>query len=171
MRFTFPFSSWKWIITLHQPSGPLCPLIRELLLINSLHSGVLTLRSTICPGFYTPESAFWKEEARTAIYQALSVDTPRGSDSKESAYNARDLGSVPGWRRSPGEGNGHPLLYSCLENPVDRGAWWTAVQGVTDSRTRLSDGHFDSHLHVPAPLLAPDTHWCNPPSSNGGCFP
>ena len=45
------------------------------------------------------------------------------SDGKESACNARDLGSIPGSGRSPGEGNGHPFQYSCLENPVDREAW------------------------------------------------
>ena len=48
---------------------------------------------------------------------------PGGSDSKESACNAGDLGSLPGWRRSPGEENGYPLQYSCLEKPMDRGAW------------------------------------------------
>ena len=46
-----------------------------------------------------------------------------GSDSKVSAYNAGDLGSTPGSGRSPGEGNGNPIQYSCLENPMDRGAW------------------------------------------------
>ena len=48
---------------------------------------------------------------------------PGGSDGKASAYNAGDLGSIPGLGRSPGEGNGNPLQYSCLENPTDRGAW------------------------------------------------
>ena len=46
-----------------------------------------------------------------------------GLDGKASAYNAGDLGSIPGSGRSPGEGNGNPLQYSCLENPMDRGAW------------------------------------------------
>ena len=55
---------------------------------------------------------------------------PGGSAGKESAYNAEDPGSIPGWGRSPGEGNGNPLLYSCLENPMDRGAWWATVHGV-----------------------------------------
>ena len=50
---------------------------------------------------------------------------------KESVFNAGDPGSIPGWGRSPGEGNGNPLQYSCLENPMDRGAWWAAVHGVT----------------------------------------
>ena len=48
---------------------------------------------------------------------------PGGSDDKESTCNARDLGSIPGSRRSSGEGNGYPLQYSCLENPMARGAW------------------------------------------------
>ena len=51
------------------------------------------------------------------------ISFPGGSDGKESACNVGDLGSIPGSRRSPGEGNGNPLQYSCLENPVDRGFW------------------------------------------------
>ena len=50
-----------------------------------------------------------------------------------SASNAGDLGSIPGSGRSPGEGNGNPLQYSCLENPMDGGAWWATVHGVTES--------------------------------------
>ena len=56
-----------------------------------------------------------------------------------SAHNAGNLGSIPGSGRSPGEGNGHPLQYSCLENPMDRGAWWAAVHGVAKSQTQLND--------------------------------
>ena len=58
-----------------------------------------------------------------------------GSDGKVSAYNAGDQGSIPGSGRSPGEGNGNPLQYSCLENPTDRGAWYATVHGVAKSRT------------------------------------
>ena len=61
---------------------------------------------------------------------------------KRLAYNEGDLGSIPGSGRSSGEGNGTPLQYSCLENPVDRGAWWAAVHGVAESRTGLSDFTF-----------------------------
>ena len=57
---------------------------------------------------------------------------PGGSDGKESACNVRDLSSVPGLGRSPGEGHGNSLLYSCLENPTDRGAWQAKVYGVTE---------------------------------------
>ena len=49
---------------------------------------------------------------------------PGGLDGKESACDAGDPGLIPGWGRIPGEGNGNPLQYSCLENPMDRGAWW-----------------------------------------------
>ena len=69
-------------------------------------------------------------------------DFPGGSDSKASAYNAGDPGSIPGSGRSPGEGNGNPLQYSCLENPMDREAWWATVHGVAKSGTRLSDFTF-----------------------------
>ena len=62
-----------------------------------------------------------------------------GSVSKESACNAGDLGSIPGLGRSPGGGHGNPFQYSCLENPMDRGALWAIVHGVTKSRTQLSD--------------------------------
>ena len=64
---------------------------------------------------------------------------PHSSVSKESACNAGDLGLIPGLGRSPGEGNGNPLQYSCLENPMGRRAWWATVHGVTKSRTQLSD--------------------------------
>ena len=60
---------------------------------------------------------------------------PGGSDGKVSAYNAGDLGSILGLGRSPGEGNGNPLQYSCLENPMDGGAWKATVHGVTESDT------------------------------------
>ena len=60
---------------------------------------------------------------------------PGGSDGKESACNAGDPGSVPGLARSSGEVNGNPLQYSCLENPMDRGAWWATIHGVTKSQT------------------------------------
>ena len=64
---------------------------------------------------------------------------PCSSVGKESACNAADPGSIPRLGRSPGEGNGNPLQYPCLENFMDRGAWWAAVHGVTKSRAQLSD--------------------------------
>ena len=67
---------------------------------------------------------------------------PGGSEVKESACNEGDIGSIPGSGRSPGEGNGNPLQYSCLENPMDGGAWWAIVHRVAKSQTRLSDFTF-----------------------------
>ena len=58
-----------------------------------------------------------------------------GSDDKESDCNAGDLGSIPGSGRFPGEGNGNPLQYSCLENPMGRGAWWASAYQVAQSQT------------------------------------
>ena len=66
-------------------------------------------------------------------------DFPGGSDGKASAYDAGDPGSIPGWGTSPEEGNGNPLQYSCLENPMDGGSWWAIVHGVAKSWTQLSD--------------------------------
>ena len=73
----------------------------------------------------------------------LRPPTP-GSDSKESAYNAGDSGLIPGFGRSPREGNGNPLQYSCLENPMDRRAWQATVHGVAKSGTRLRNTHFSN---------------------------
>ena len=63
---------------------------------------------------------------------------PGGAVVKNPPTKLGDVGSIPGSERSPREGNGNPLQYSCLENPMDRGAWWATVQGVTKSRTWLS---------------------------------
>ena len=67
---------------------------------------------------------------------------PGGSDSKASAHNVGDLGSIPGLERSPGEGNGNQ--YSCLENSMDGGAWLATVHGVAKSQTRLGNFTFTS---------------------------
>ena len=64
---------------------------------------------------------------------------PGGLADKESACNVGDLGLIPGSGKSPGEGNGNPLQYSCLENPMDRAIWKVTVHGAAKSRTRLSD--------------------------------
>ena len=61
---------------------------------------------------------------------------------KDLPANAGDMSSIPGSGRSPGEGNGNPFQYSCLRNPMDRGAWWATVHGVTRSQTRLSSYQF-----------------------------
>jgi len=68
-----------------------------------------------------------------------NLDFSGGSMVKNPPANPGDLGSIPGWRRSLGEGNGNPLQYSCLENTMDRGARWATAHGVSESRTRLSN--------------------------------
>ena len=82
-------------------------------------------------------------------------DFPGGSDSKASAYNERDPGSIPGLERSFGEGNGNPLQYSCLENPMDGEVWQATVHGVAKSRTRLSDFVFTFSLREDEDLSPP----------------
>ena len=75
-------------------------------------------------------------------YLAHSRGFPGGSDGEESTCNVEDLGSIPGSGRFPGEGNGNPLQHSCLENPMDGGAWWDTVHGIAKSRTQLSNFTF-----------------------------
>ena len=94
---------------------------------------------------------------------------PSGSDGEESACNAGDVGLTPGSGRSPGERNGNPLQYSCLEKPMDRGAWWAIVHRVAKSRTqlkRLNNGactwllgrHF-SFVHLTSECLLRTRRW------------
>ena len=87
----------------------------------------------------------WKTE--------LSYSFPSGSDGKESACYAGDPGLIPGWGRSPGEENGDPLQYSCLENPMDGGAWRAIVYGV--SELDMTEQLTHSHSLCPCPLFPP----------------
>ena len=77
-------------------------------------------------------NSFWK-----SIKVVLGTGLPQWLHDKESACKAGDLSSIPGSGRSPRGGHGNPLQYSCLENPMARGAWWAMVHRVTKSRTRL----------------------------------
>ena len=67
--------------------------------------------------------------------QSKNYPAPGGSDGKQSACNVKDLSPIPGWEKSPGEGNGDPLQYSYLKNPLVRGAWQATVLRVTESDT------------------------------------
>ena len=91
------------------------------------------------PPSHYPQELLWNGEFLLVREQR---DFPGGSDGKASVYKVGDLGSSPGLGKSPGEGNGNPLQYYCLENPMDRGAWWATVHGVEKSRTWLSDFTF-----------------------------
>ena len=91
----------------------------------------------LCHGSSFILSSLWNK-----YFWIPTVGFPGGSEVKASTRNAGDLGSIPGSGRSPGEGNDNPLQDSCLENPMDRGAWWATVHGVAKSRTRLSDFTF-----------------------------
>ena len=77
-----------------------------------------------------------------AVDYSILLGFPAGSEVKAFACNVGDLGSIPGSRRTPGEENGNPLQYSCLENPMDGGAWRTIVHGVSKSQMRLNDFTF-----------------------------
>ena len=74
----------------------------------------------------------------------------------DSTCSAGDMSSVPGLGRSPGEGNGNPLQYSCLKNSMDRGAWQAAAHRVKNSWTRLYDYHFHRLLYDPTLISAHD---------------
>ena len=74
-----------------------------------------------------------------STYSRVRLGFLGGTDSKESVCNMGDQGSIPGSGRSPGEGNGNPLWYSCLKNPMDRGAWQATVHGVAKRWTGLSN--------------------------------
>ena len=71
-----------------------------------------------------------------------------GKESARNAGDAGDTGLIPGSRRSPGGGHGNSLPYSCLENPMDRGAWWATVHGVSKSWTQVSDEHFQFQIVI-----------------------
>ena len=84
-----------------------------------------------------------------------SLSIPGGLDGKESTCNAGDPGSIPGSGRSPGEGNGNPLQYSCLENSKDRGAWRATVHGVAElDTTEQLTLYYYSDMVRPAAMTA-----------------
>ena len=96
---------------------------------------------TVCRNWFTQQEL---EDKPFIILLELAIlfvnmDFPSGSDRKESACNVGDPGEIPGSGRSPGEGNSYPPQYSCLENPMDRGAWRATVLRVTKSQTQLRD--------------------------------
>ena len=83
----------------------------------------------------TGHQGIWKKTIRRKGFPGGSVV----QNLPANAGDAGDVGLIPGWRRSPGVGNGNPFQYSCLGNPMDRGAWWATVHGVTKIRAQLND--------------------------------
>ena len=115
--------------------------------VHALECGYPTFRITVSLEQHRSElhgwSYTWVLKNSKYYSTTCSMGFPGGSAGKESTCNAGDLGSIPGSGRFPGEGNGNPLQYSCLENPMDGGAWWAPVHGVTKSRwTRMSNFTF-----------------------------
>ena len=109
--------------------------VNQILALN-LKSGKIF----ICGDFFIlglPRSYFNSQSFNSVLLVPLTRQraSPGSSDSKESACKARDLGSILGSGISPGERNGYPLQYSCLENSMDRGAWWATVHRVAKSPT------------------------------------
>ena len=90
-------------------------------------------RGLFLQGLYLPSAALHTGSKKISFLSVVehNMGFPHSWGGKESACNAGDLGSIPGSGRSLGEGHGNPLQYSCLENPMDRGAWWATVHGVT----------------------------------------
>ena len=89
--------------------------------------------------FYTVVALMSQENQEKPSLLVSSQMVQRVKKTACSAEDTVDVGLIPGWGRSPGEGNSNPLHYSCLRHPMDRGAWWATVHGVAKSRTRLSD--------------------------------
>ena len=99
------------------------------------------------------------------VYMGFSSST-RGKE--PGCPCIRDAGSVSGLGRSPGGGHGNPLRYPCLENPVDRGAWWSTVHGVAKSWTRLKQlsAHTHTHRHTHTLILLPSSWYASSPPAN-----
>ena len=107
------------------PISPICRWKNTSIFETYLHSKVITISRQISPTFLTILLAIQLLSAFLpcgCVYQGLPDDSVVKSP-RVSAGDTRDVGSIPGFRRSPGGGNGNPLQYSCLKNPMDRGAW------------------------------------------------
>ena len=98
-------------------------------------------------GVEAEATILWPPDAKNqSLVKILMLGFPPGSEGIESACNVEDLSSIPGLERCPGKENGNPLQYSCLENPMDGGAWWATVHRVAKSQTGLSDFTFTFFL-------------------------
>ena len=129
-----------------------------------LESGAIAFSKAYLVTFIYPQSYLAGVRIATTGYDQQRAGIcepggfPGGSDGKESACNAGDPGSVAGSGRSPGEEIGNPLKHSCLENPVDRGAWRATVPGVAKSQTGLSCWRFHFSISPSADLKDKQNH-------------
>ena len=126
--FSFPSCSWSHICSIYGSAFSTGAIWVTSVMFSNKVSVLLQQEEQKhgpCPNVHKPTIEYIYIE----IVNYLGF--PGGSDGKESACNARDLGSIPGSGRSPGEGNGYPLQYSCLKNYMDRGAWQATAHGVT----------------------------------------
>ena len=132
---------------MRHPGGSAGPFERELLNQPALTDFLsrVCCWEQLCPSYYSSwenvsfYQLTWGSHGSSQV--ALVV-----KNSPASAGDIGDAGSIPGSRRSPGVGNGNPLQYSCLENPVDRAAWWATIHGVAKSQTQLEQ--LSTFLHV-----------------------
>ena len=99
---------------------------------TSDEAGKVSSRQVLC-SLVDYSTSSWRCPVAERIQLEDTGGFPGSSVGKESACSARDLGSIPWFGQSPGEGNGKPLQYPCLKNPMDRGAWWAAVHGIEKS--------------------------------------
>ena len=117
--------------------------------ITATRASLVSQLVRICLQCGRPQFNSWVRKIpwrRDRLPTPVLLGFPGSLAGKESIYSVRDLGSIPGLGRSPGEGNSYPLQYSGLENSVVRGAWRATVRGVAKSQTQLSDFHF--HLFI-----------------------
>ena len=104
------------------------------------------------------DRAVFRLKVLSGVPTELRLFSPWWRSSKESACSAGDSGSIPGSGRSPGEENGNPLQYSCLGNPMDRGAWWATVHEVAKSQIWLSNSTTAMSYLISASQTPPPPH-------------
>ena len=124
-----------WVGDAIQPSHPLPPIPPSIRVLSN--ESALRMR---WPKYWSFSFSIIPSKSILEFFYLLNtMSFPDGSDGKESACNAGDLGLIPGSGRSPGDGNGNPLQFSCLEKPMDRGVWRAIILGVAKSWTWLSN--------------------------------
>ena len=131
MLLTYSFSIWVL-----GPWAFLVMKIHQTVLLGHVHFFLYVYYTSIKTTIKMRRTLSWK--TLVCVHIHIKGGFPGDSDGKESACNAGDPGSIPGLGRSPGERNGNPLQYSCLENSMDGGAWQAIVHAVAKSRIRLS---------------------------------